>query len=167
MTNIIFLDIDGVLNDGDYIEKCYERHQQPMSMDFVPFNPRSLDNLRKIYDSILDNDNETLDEQAHYIVNARLAEYGIYVKETTPYINQHRGTEIIKWLEDHNHLDSPFVILDDDSFDIKCFEELKPHFVHTSFKRGLIGWKAKQACDILYNKGGLNETRDRIKSGIY
>ena len=176
MTNIIFLDIDGVLNDGNYIEKCYERHHQPMSMDFVPFNPRSLDNLRKIYDSILDNDNEPLvvlsstwrlNEQAHYIVNARLAEYGIYVKETTPYINQHRGTEIIKWLEDHNHLDSPFVILDDDSFDIKCFEELKPHFVHTSFKRGLISWKAKQACDILLNKGGLNETRDRIKSGIY
>ena len=93
MTNIIFLDIDGVLNDGDYIEKCYKRHHKPMSMDFVPFNPRSLDNLRKIYDSILDNDNEPLivlssswrlNEQAHYIVNARLAEYGIYIKETTP-----------------------------------------------------------------------------------
>lgn len=32
MTNIIFLDIDGVLNDGDYIEKCYERHHKPMKL---------------------------------------------------------------------------------------------------------------------------------------
>ena len=48
MTNIIFLDIDGVLNDGDYIEKCYERHHKPMSMDFVPFKLLGLNNLRSL-----------------------------------------------------------------------------------------------------------------------
>ncbi len=168
MTNIIFLDIDGVLNNGDYIEECYERHHQPMSMDFVPFNPRSLNNLRIIYDSILDNGNEPLivlssswrlNKEAHYIVNARLAEYGMYVEETTPYIHQNRGFEIITWLTDHNHLDSPFVILDDDSFDILTYKELKPHFVHTRFAKGLIGWRTKQACNILKTIGGLNETK--------
>lgn len=176
MTNIIFLDVDGVLNDEDYIEECYEKHHTPMHMDFVPFDPKCLKNLRRIYDSILDNDDEPLivlssswrlNEQSHYVLNARLAEYGMYVKETTPYIHQNRGVEILNWLENHNHLDTPFVILDDDSFDIENQAELKPHFVHTSFKHGLIEWRAKQACDILTREGGLNETRNRIESGIY
>lgn len=173
MTNIIFLDIDGVLNDEEYIEKCYQRHHQPMCMDFVPFNPRSLSNLRKIYDSILDNSNEPLivlsstwrlNKEATYIVNARLAEYGMRVKETTPYLHQDRGVEIITWLEQNNHLDSPFVILDDDSFDIVNKKELISHFVNTTFKKGLIGWKAKVACKILEKEGSLNETRNKLKS---
>lgn len=176
MTNIIFLDIDGVLNDEDYIEKCYERHHTPMHMDFVPFNPRSLSNLRRIWDSILDNGNEPLivlssswrlGEDSTYIIKARLAEYGMWLKDITPYINQERGIEIITWLKKNNHLDSPFVILDDDAFDIITNEELVPHFVRTQFKKGLIGWKTKKACDILYNEGGLNETRNRLKSETY
>ncbi len=176
MTNIIFLDIDGVLNDMDYIEECYKKHHQPMSMDFVPFDPKCLKNLRLIYDWILDNNNEPLvvlssswrlNERSHYIVNARLAEYGIYVQETTPYINQERGKEILDWLEKHDHLDSPFVILDDDAFDIEIHKELKKHFVRTTFQHGLIEWKAKQAINILGREGGLNETRDRFATGIY
>lgn len=175
MTNIIFLDIDGVLNDEEYIIKCYERHHKPMHMDFVPFNPRSLNNLRRIYDSILENNNEPLivlssswrlNEEAHYIVNARLAEYGMYVKETTPYINQKRGEEIIDWLEKHNHLDSPFIILDDDTFDILCFDELKPHMINTKFMKGLVGWKTQQAIEILKKGESLNETRNKLKSEI-
>lgn len=170
MKNIIFLDIDGVLNDEDYIEKCYERHHISMHMDFVPFNPRSLSNLRKIWDSILDNDNEPLivlssswrlNENSTYIVQARLAEYGMSTNDVTPYIHQERGKEIINWLETNNYIDSPFVILDDDKFDIECFKELKPHFINTSFKRGLVGWKTKQACNVLKKEGGLNETRNR------
>lgn len=175
MTNIIFLDIDGVLNDEEYIEKCYKRHHQPMHMENVPFNPRSLNNLRRIWQSILDNNNEPmiilsstwrLGDIPKAIVESRLAEYGMYFKDVTPYINQERGKEIIKWLETNKHMDSPFIILDDDSYDILCFEELKPHFINTRFKKGLIGWKTKQAIEILKKGESLNETRNKLKSEI-
>lgn len=176
MTNIIFLDVDGVLNDEGYIDKCYEKHHMPMSMNFVPFNPRSLKNLRKIYESILDNSNDPLiilssswrlSEIDRTIVEARLAEYGMRILGVTPYIHSERGIEIINWLEKNNHLDSPFVILDDDKFDIVCQPELVPHFVNTTFKRGLIGQKAIKAIQILNKIGGLNETRNKLKSEIY
>ena len=166
MINIIFLDIDGVLNDGDYIEKCYEMHHQPMFMENVPFNPRSLKNLRLIWQSILDNGDEPMivlsstwrmGDIPKAIVESRLAEYGMYFKDVTPYINQNRGLEIINWLETNNYLYNPFVILDDDIFDIKDKPKLISHLVQTSFKRGLLGFKAKQAIKILNKKKGLNE----------
>lgn len=176
MTNIIFLDVDGVLNDEGYINKCYEKHHTPMSMNFVPFNPRSLKNLREIYESILDNGNDPLiilssswrlSEIDRTIVEARLAEYGMRIFGVTPYINSNRGIEIINWLEKNNHLDSPFVILDDDKFDIINKLELISHFVNTTFKRGLVRHKALEAINILKNEGGLNETRHKLKQGVF
>lgn len=170
MNNIIFLDVDGVLNDQGYIEKCYNKHHTPMSMHFVPFNPRSLQNLRKIYESILDNNNEPLiilssswrlNEIDTEIVKARLAEYGMRIKGITPNLYSQRGTEIVNWLEKNNHLNTPFVILDDDSFDIVVIPELIPHFVKTSFNKGLVGQKANKAIKILNMEGGLNETRNK------
>ena len=173
MTSIIFLDIDGVLNDEGYIIRCWNKHHTAMHMECAPFNPRSLQNLRKIYESILDNNNSPLivlsstwrlGEIPKAIVNARLAEYGMSVNEITPYINSERGVEILDWLEKNNHLDSPFVILDDDKFDIVCKQELVPHFVNTTYKRGLTGQKANKAIKILNEEGGLNEIRNKLKS---
>lgn len=171
MTNIIFLDVDGVLNDLDYVEKCYQKHHQPMSMDYMPFNPRSLTNFRKIYDSILDNDNEPLvvlsstwrlSKSSTYVLNARLAEYGIYIKETTPSIHQERGKEIIEWLETNNHLNSPFVILDDENFDIICEERLARHLVKTTTQRGLLGIHVNKAIRVLQNEGSLNDAKIKL-----
>ena len=176
MQNIIFLDVDGVLNNENYIDKCYERHHQSMSMDFVPFDPKCLSNLRRLYDYILDKGDEPLivlsstwrlGDKSFYIVNTRLAEYGIYIEHYTPYIHSERGIEIIQWLTDNNHLTSPFVILDDDSFDIICHPELKNHLVHTKFKNGFVGWKLRQEIDILEKGECLNEARNNIKSEIY
>ena len=166
MKNIIFLDIDGVLNDEQYIVKCYEKHHTPMHMSFVPFNPRSLKNLRKIYESILDNGHDPLivlssswrlNEIDTEIVKARLAEYGMRIKGATPYINSERGIEIIEYLKTNDYLDVPFVILDDEKFDIITQNKLKNHLVLTSFQRGLIGQKVKQAINVLNNEGCFNK----------
>jgi len=60
MTNIIFLDIDVVLNDEGYIIRSWNKYHTPMHMKCAPFNSKSLQNLRKIYESILDNNNNHL-----------------------------------------------------------------------------------------------------------
>lgn len=164
MKNIIFLDVDGVLNDENYIVKCYERHHQPMSMNFVPFNPRSLNNLRILYDMILEDGNKPLvvlsstwrlHETDILVLNARLAEYGIYIKEITPYIHSNRGVEIISYLEEHQLTDTPFCILDDDNFDIINQKSLIPHFININRKRGLVKQNINKAINILRNEGGL------------
>ena len=42
----IFLDVDGVLNNEDYIEECYEKNgHHAMHMNHVPFDPKCLENL--------------------------------------------------------------------------------------------------------------------------
>ncbi len=170
MQNIIFLDVDGVLNNENYIEKCYDRHHQPMSMDFVPFDPKCLSNLRRLYDYILEKGDEPLivlsstwrlSKASFYIVKCRLAEYGMSIEHSTPHIHSERGVEIIQWLNDNYHLTTPFVILDDDSFDIVCHPELKTHLVNTKFKNGLVGWRARQAMDILEKGECLNEVRNK------
>ena len=51
MNNIIyiFLDVDGVLNNQKYIEKCYENNGHcAMHMNHVPFDPKCLNNLMKL-----------------------------------------------------------------------------------------------------------------------
>ena len=48
----IFLDIDGVLNDETYIIECYKKHNKPMHMNHVPFNPKSLNVLMELCQSI-------------------------------------------------------------------------------------------------------------------
>ena len=46
---IIFLDVDGVLNNASYTKKCYRKNgHKPMSMYCVPFDPYNLKNLAKL-----------------------------------------------------------------------------------------------------------------------
>ena len=45
-----------------------------------------------------------------------LANYGIYITDSTPVVEHKRGLEIRKWLENNNNVED-FVILDDEVFD--------------------------------------------------
>lgn len=132
MIYYIFLDIDGVLNDEVYIEKCYDMNGgYPMSMSYVPFDPKTLFNLMNLVQKIrLVSDEEPrivlsstwrLHETDTGIVKARIAEYGLRLFDKTPYIHSERGLEIKSFLSKQNldENDYKFVILDDDKFDIE------------------------------------------------
>ncbi len=132
MIYYIFLDIDGVLNDEVYIEKCYDMNGgYPMSMSYVPFDPKALSNLMNLVQKIrLVSDGEPrivlsstwrLHETDTEIVKARIAEYGLRLFDKTPYIHSERGLEIKSFLSKQNldENDYKFVILDDDKFDIE------------------------------------------------
>lgn len=137
----IFLDVDGVLNNQNYIEKCYEMHHQPMHMNHVPFDPKCLKNLMLLVQCYENNNYKVkiilsstwrLSEIDYEIVNARLAEYGLRLSGKT--CNKgHRGKEIKVYLQENQDY-KDFIIIDDDSFDI--VDTYPDNLIQTKFKTG-------------------------------
>lgn len=143
MIYYIFLDVDGVLNDQIHIEECYEMNGgYPMSMDYVPFDPKALTNLMNLVKKIRLVSSEEprivlsstwrLHEVSTEIVSARIAEYGLRLFDKTPYIHSERGIEIQSFLskQDIKEDDYKFVILDDDKFDIETLYADKLVFIN-------------------------------------
>lgn len=160
MTKLIFvfLDVDGVLNNERYIVKCYKKHHKPMHMNHVPFDPRCLNNLMILVQTLEHNNYEVkiilsstwrLSEIDYEIVNARLAEYGLKLSDKTPNLRAIRGEEIQDFLKDKSY--ENIIILDDDIFDIK--EYFPNNIVRTNFKLGLTKNDVKKALKIIDSKG--------------
>ena len=154
----IFLDVDGVLNNENYIVKCYNKHHKPMSMNHVPFDPKCLNNLMILVQQIQQLDYDVniilsstwrLNEIDYNIVDARLAEYGLSLNGKTSYIDGIRGIEIKDFLQDKCYTN--FIILDDDIFDIQDY--FPNNLVKTDFKTGLTKHNVKQALKIIKSKG--------------
>lgn len=153
----IFLDIDGVLNNMNYWDECFDRHHVKgiMSMHCFPFDPKCLSNLMKL--------NQELQKQNHNvkivlsstwrlnqvdieIVNSRLAEYGMRIFATTISLSSgKRGLEIKNFLEDEKYGKADnYLILDDEIKDIvEQFEE--KHIIHTNFNTGFDNAKLEEA----------------------
>lgn len=148
----VFLDIDGVMNDFTYWEKCKQRNgsAQYMSMKNYPFNPASLLNLHLLNKDLLHHraimrivlsSTWRLDAESYAIVNSRLAEYGMTIYDKTPQLNRLpldklnscRSFEIKKWLETHKN-PTKYLILDDDSDIVNNFDE--SHYVNTDMQFG-------------------------------
>lgn len=160
MTKLIFvfLDVDGVLNNERYIVKCYKKHHKPMHMNHVPFDPRCLNNLMILVQTLEHNNYEVkiilsstwrLSEIDYEIVNARLAEYGLKLSGKTPNLRAIRGEEIQDFLKDKIY--ENIIILDDDIFDIK--EYFPNNIVRTNFKLGLTKNDVNKALKIIDSKG--------------
>lgn len=112
---VIFLDIDGVLNSDEYVEKVKKSDIQGIERDIdiekVKLLKRAIDETgAKV----------VLSSTWRYTKNARylkelLANYGIRV-DSTPYIQDKRGLEIKKWLSENQGVED-FLIIDDEIFD--------------------------------------------------
>jgi len=149
----IFLDIDGVLNNKNYILLCHYKHKQVMNMRNVPFDPQCLEYLRilneiisKYYECrIILSSSWRMSEMDTAIVKARLAEYGLKIKGRTPYIDMKRGLEITEFLKDKAYKN--IIILDDDDFDIK--RDFPNNIVKTNFDYGLTFREIEKSLEIL------------------
>ena len=154
----IFLDIDGVLNDEIYIMECYKKHNKPMHMNHVPFNPKSLNVLMELCQRIEKHEYEVriilsstwrLHEIDTEIVKARIAEYGLRIYDKTPYISGDRGKEIQEYLKDKENY--KFIILDDDKFDI---ESIYPNnLIYINRQYGLSITDKNKALKVILEKG--------------
>lgn len=138
---VIFLDVDGLLNNANYTKKCYRKNgHKPMSMYCVPFDPYNLKNLAKIVRktgaNIVLTSTWRLDKEHMAVLRARLAEYGLKIYDQTSNFGMNRGAEISEWLKEHLKGKKSFVIIDDDTFDILPFFDRK-YIIQTNAKYGL------------------------------
>ena len=155
MVYYIFLDIDGVLNDKNYIIKAYKKNGgYAMNMSHVPFDPAALENLMKMVKiirkhgepRIILSSTWRLSDIDMAIAKARLAEYGLQISDKTPYNHMNRGLEIRDFLS-LRAIEYQMVILDDDSFDI--IPIYPNNLVTVDRKIGLQWSDCKKALEIL------------------
>lgn len=151
---VIFLDIDGVLNDD------YTTDSSPEG--FTGIDDGMVENLERIvrktgakivlsssWRSLWNPNNpESWEPDGKYLVG-KLAKYNLVMIDKTPEHNDLRGTEIRMWLRDHPCV-THWVVLDDTRFPDFEPQDIIPHWVHT-FNRcgGLTRDLADRAVSIL------------------
>ena len=144
--NIIFLDIDGVLNSHRKLEEVYNKTHKPHSGYEYPFDEICLNNLKKLIEitdsklvitSVWRKDEEGRDT----LINA-LKEYELdqYIIGYTPILGKKRGIEIQAYLDQLDYTPN-FIILDDNS----DMEELINYLVKTNIKVGLTESNVEEA----------------------
>lgn len=151
--NIIFLDVDGVLNNDGTVERT--------KTGFTFVEDRLLKRLKHIVDAtnakiVLSSDwrfDRFMDDPSDYLALKEVLEKNgtpIYA-HTGDYMIK-RGSEIIKWMKNwHGEPINNFVILDDMPAIEFNFTQLLGHFVHTNEKVGLTHDDAAEAIAILKN----------------
>ena len=130
---VIILDVDGVLNSNEYLDKVKKSDVQGIER-YIDVEKMKL--LKRAIDET--GARGVLSFTWRYTSNARylkelLADYGIRV-DSTPYIQDERGLEIKEWLSQHKGIEN-FVILDDEIFD-SFDEELIKNLVKISNGNG-------------------------------
>lgn len=140
---IIFLDCDGVLNNKRYTEKCYKKSINKKNTVYsgknVPFDPYNLKNLAKIVkktgSKIVLSSTWRIYKSHLYVLEARLAEYGLRIYDKTDNINMIKGAEITEWLKQHRDIEN-YVVIDDEEYNLSNFIDNK-HLVIVNNEYGL------------------------------
>lgn len=169
--NIIFLDVDGVLNCFQYYENLPESRKCSKHTEINDYNVQM---LAKIYHACnakivlsstwreLDCDNPSCKSMYQYLVDS-LAKYGMDIIDKTPIIHLNRPLEIKTWLNERpNKNDIRFISLDDDftkndyvQYGIgECLVKTE-FWSDTEETGGLQEWHVKKAIEIL--NGETNE----------
>lgn len=143
---IIFLDVDGVLNNGTWAEEMYEQGVRVYHDDLL-YEP-SLVQLRRIVDEtgavIVAFSSWRQITVAYQHLKEWLAKFGMAVYDKTPYVGGVRGDDITAWFNRNPGI-YQYVILDDDD-DMDGHME---HLVQTDFDSGLTEKKADECIRIL------------------
>ena len=148
--NYIFLDVDGVLNNINHYKKQHKKYGGRFFCQNMPFNPRSLKNLRRIAkktnSSIILTSSWRNSHDAMVVLEARLAEYGLKILSKTEYLEGKRGIEIVKWIEKEkiDAIEDRFIIIDDEMYDI-LDHFADSYIVKINSKYGLTYFKALEA----------------------
>ena len=136
--NIIFLDIDGVLNSHRKLKEVYEQTHKPHSGYNYPFDEICLENLKTLVNltnsKIVVTSSWRKDEKGKQKIVETLKTYDLdqHIIGYTPVLNQPRGIEIQAYLSTLEHQPN-YIILDDDS----DMEEIIIHLIKTNIKTGL------------------------------
>ena len=131
--NVIFLDIDGVLNSDEYFDKTKNLNIEGIKRDI---DVEKIELLKKAIDET--GANVVLSSSWRYTKKAQdlkalLAHYEIYT-DVTPFIQNNRGVEIKQWLSNNENVED-FIIVDDEIFS-SYDEELLGKLVKISNENG-------------------------------
>ncbi len=146
MEKIIFLDIDGVLTNGAYVQTILKEHnneEDTIKRHIMELDPTNIANINKIIAATNAKVviTSTIRDKAYFPgVLKFLLENNIPVIATTKVLNYQKGEEIKRFLKENPV--NKYIILDDDYF--AGFE--LSNFVQTDFNEGgLTEEKSKEA----------------------
>jgi len=141
MNKVLFLDVDGVLNNGVWAMEMVEQGVR-VFRDGLLYEP-SLVQLRRIVAEtgavIVLSSSWRLDPEAYENLCGWLVKYGMVIHDQTPSVGGDRGEDITAWFDLHPGR-YQYVILDDDD---DMGRHLK-HLVRTEFNTGLTKEKADE-----------------------
>lgn len=165
---LIFLDIDGVLNNMNYTIYTFEmlgrdKAYQIMKEDLDIFDPISLDLLCKIINlfktdiKIVLSSTWRLNQRGIDKVKEKIFNnlgYNVPFEITSRHEDMIRGYEIEKYLYENDMVNSDYIIIDDDTYDIigdkyKGKLDFKKHMVECNHDTGFQGKEYLQALKIL------------------
>lgn len=137
--NIIFLDIDGVLNSMAYFENLKDKKYNEIDESKLPLLQKMVteNNAQLVLSSTwryLDDTQHTeCYEMWQYLINT-LDKYDLKIIDKTPIINGNRPLEIKTWLENNNTQKINWVSIEDD-FPEKDYikYDLGGHLIETKF----------------------------------
>ena len=118
--NIVFLDVDGVINSRNKLIEVYKKTGKPHSLYNYPFDELCLNYLKEIIEEtnsfIVVTSTWRKDEEGKKILLEELDKYGLLnrVIGYTEILNTTRGLEIKSYLEKNKNIIN-FIILDDDT----------------------------------------------------
>ena len=138
---IIFLDVDGVLNNGTWAIEMYKQGVHVYHDDLL-YEP-SLAQLKRIVDEtgaiIVVTSAWRQVPTAYVHLREWLEKYGLEIHDKTPYVGGVRGDDITAWFNRYPG-EYEYVILDDDD-DMDGHME---HLVKTDFSSGLTKERADE-----------------------
>ena len=138
---IIFLDVDGVLNNGTWAMEMFEQGVRVYHDDLL-YEP-SLAQLKRIVDEtgaiIVVSSSWRQIPTAYAHLREWLEMYGLEIHDKTPYVGGTRGNDITAWFNRHPG-EYRYVILDDED-DMDGHME---HLVKTDFYLGLTEERADE-----------------------
>ena len=151
MNKVIFLDVDGVLNNGAWAIEMFDKGIRVYHDDLL-YEP-SLEQLRRIVDAtgavIVVSSSWRQIPIAYLHLKEWLEKFGMEINDKTPYVGGERGDDITAWFNRHPG-DWKYVILDDDD-DMGIH---MPHLVRTSFDEGLTMKEADRCIEMLGTEKG-------------
>ena len=136
--NIIFLDVDGVLNSIKHLKEEYYKNQRPYSGFEYPFDSDCMNNLKILVEStnayLVITSTWRKFDIGKKILLFELKKYDLDKKVIgyTNILNTKRGEEIKDFLSKLS-CDVNYIILDDDS----DFDDLHKYLIKTDYRYGL------------------------------
>lgn len=149
MEKLIFLDVDGVLNNRRWADRMLEEEGISVFHEDM-LEPRAIRLLKSIVDEtgakIVVSSAWRKIPRCYENLLKQLSQYDVEVYDVTPYVGGDRGNDITAWFN-RNPGQYRYAILDDDS----DMGDHMDHLVHTSFDCGITRMD-KELCIALLNE---------------